>query len=64
MMMKRRNTVQTFIRTVIRFVIIIPLLLIFVYPDFQKLGDMVIYGLQGDLTLRLAGVFLKTVLIF
>jgi regulator of protease activity HflC (stomatin/prohibitin superfamily) len=64
MMMKRRNSVQLFLRTVIRFVIIVPLLLIFVYPDFQKLGDMIVYGLQGDLTLRLAAVFLKTVLIF
>ena len=64
MMIKRRSTVQTFIRTVIRTAIIFPLLLLLVYPDFQKIMDMFLYGAQGDLVFRLLLAFIKTILIF
>jgi regulator of protease activity HflC (stomatin/prohibitin superfamily) len=64
MMMKRRNTVQAFIRTAIRLVVIVPLLLLLVYPDFRKITDMFLYGAQGDLVFRLLTAFFKTILIF
>jgi len=61
---RKRSTVQMFIRNVIRLVIVIPLFLLLVYPDFQKIGEMIIYGLPGDLVFRLAFSFFKTILIF
>ena len=62
MVMKSGNKVQTFIRTVIRLVIIVPLFLLLVYPDFQKIGDIV-YGGEGDFVLQSASALLKTILI-
>lgn len=64
MVMKSGNKVQTFIRTVIRLVIIVPLFLLLVYPDFQKIGDIVLYGAQGDFILRATAALFKTILIF
>jgi len=62
--MRRRNTVQAFIRTVIRLVVIVPLLLLLVYPDLLKLGDILLSGVPGDLIFRLVISFVKLVLIF
>lgn len=64
MMMKSGNKVQMFIRTVIRLVIIVPLFLLLVYPDFQKIGDIVLYGAQGDFVFRSVVTLIKTILIF
>lgn len=61
---RKRSTVQMFIRNVIRLVIVIPLFLLLVYPDFQKIGEMILYGLPGDLVFGLALPFFKTFLIF
>ena len=64
MKVRKRSTVQMFIRNVIRLVIVIPLFLLLVYPDFQKIGEMILYGLPGDLVFGLALSFFKTILIF
>ena len=64
MEVRKRSTVQMFIRNVIRLVIVIPLFLLLVYPDFQKIGEMILYGLPGDLVFGLALPFFKTILIF
>jgi len=64
MIIRRGNTVQTFIRTVIRLVIVIPLFLLLAYPDFRKISDIVLYGLPGDLVFRLILASFKTILIF
>ena len=63
MMIKRRNTVQGFIRTVIRLVILIPLFLLLVYPDLKKIGEIMFYGLPGDLVVLLIFAFFKAILI-
>ena len=59
MEMRKRSTVQMFIRNVIRLVIVIPLFLLLIYPDFQKIGEMILYGLPGDLVFGLALPFSK-----
>ena len=64
MMMKSGNKVQMFIRTVIRLVIIVPLFLLLVYPDFRKIVDIVLYGAQGDFVFQSAVTLFKTILIF
>ena len=64
MKVRKRSTVQTFIRNVIRLVIVIPLFLLLIYPDFQKIGEMILYGLPGDLVFGLALPLFKTFLIF
>jgi len=64
MIIRRGNTVQTFIRTVIRLVIVIPLFLLLAYPDFREIGDIVIYGLPGDMVFQLILASFKTILIF
>jgi regulator of protease activity HflC (stomatin/prohibitin superfamily) len=61
---RRRNTVQAFLRTLIRLVVIVPLLLLLVYPDLQKIGDILLSGVPGDLIFRLMISFIKLVLIF
>ena len=62
--MRRRNTVQAFLRTMIRLVVMVPLLLLLVYPDIQKIGEILLYGMPGDLIFRLLISFVKLVLIF
>jgi len=64
MMVRRRNSVQTFIRTVIRLVILVPLLLLLVYSDFQNIAGAVLYGGSGDVTFRMVTAGLKTIFIF
>ena len=64
MIVRRRNTVQAFLRTLIRLVVIVPLLLLLVYPDLQKIGDILLSGVPGDLIFRLMISFIKLVLIF
>ncbi|MBW2364982.1 MAG: hypothetical protein JRF25_07905 [Deltaproteobacteria bacterium] len=64
MKVRKRSTVQMFLRNVIRLVIVIPLFLLLVYPDFQKIGEMILNGLPGDLVFGLALSFFKTILIF
>ncbi len=64
MMIKRRNTVQGFIRTVIRLVVIIPLFLLLVYPDLGKIRNIMLNDIPGDLVFPLILAFVKTILIF
>jgi len=40
MFIKRRNTVQFFLRNLIRLVVIVPLLILFVVPNFRNLFDI------------------------
>ncbi len=64
MMIKRRNTVQGFIRLVIRLVVIIPLFFLLVYPDLGKIRDIILDDLPGSLVFPLIFAFVKTILIF
>ena len=64
MKVRKRSTVQMFIRNVVRLVIVIPLFLLLVYPDFQKIGEMILYGLPENLVFGLALPFFKTLFIF
>ncbi len=64
MAMRRRNTVQIFLRTLIRLVLIIPLLILFVVPDYQKLVGIIDSGVPGDLILRFLISFGKILAIF
>jgi len=64
MIVKRRNTVQGFIRVVIRLAVIIPLLLLLVYPDLGKIRNIMAGDLPGSLVIQLILTFVKTMLIF
>jgi len=64
MMIKRRNTVQGFIRLMIRLVVIIPLFFLLVYPDLGKIRDIMLNDIPGDLIFPLIFAFVKTILIF
>jgi regulator of protease activity HflC (stomatin/prohibitin superfamily) len=65
MFYSRRNTVQNFVRTVIRFVLFIPLWLLLAYPDFAEIADIFTYpGMpEGDMSTLLIFGILKTFLI-
>lgn len=63
-MLKRRNKVQSFMRTMIRLLVMVPLLLLLVYPDFKKITDIVVFGLPGDLVNRFLIAFIKSIIIF
>jgi len=62
--MQKRNTVQSFLRTLIRLVVIVPLLLLLVYPDIGKIGSILLSAVPEGLIIRLLITFVKLVLIF
>jgi len=63
MFIKRRSTVQFFLRNLIRLVVVIPLLILFLIPDYRKIVS-IIGGGPGNPILRLLMMFGKTVVIF
>jgi regulator of protease activity HflC (stomatin/prohibitin superfamily) len=62
--MQRRNTVQSFLRTLIRLVVIVPLLFLLVYPDIGKIGSILLSTVPEGLINQLLITFVKLVLIF
>ncbi len=64
MFIKRRNTVQMFLRTMIRLVVIVPLLLLLVVPDFRKIFNILSTGAQGNAIFTFLIAILKIIIIF
>lgn len=63
MFMRRRNTVQFFLRTLIRLVVVIPLLLIFLIPNYRTIVS-IINGGPGNLITSLLLMIVKIAVIF
>ncbi len=63
MFMRRRNTVQLFLRTLIRLVVVIPLLLIFLIPDYRNIASIIAGGPGNPIT-RLLLMIAKIAVIF
>jgi len=64
MFIKRRNTVQYFLRTLIRLVVIVPLLILLVFPDFKRIFDIIVGDMPGELILRFLISIGKIIVIF
>lgn len=63
MFMRKRNTVQFFLRTLIRLVVVIPLLLIFLIPNYRTIVS-IINGGPGNLITSLLLMIVKIAVIF
>lgn len=64
MFIRRRNTVQLFLRTMIRLVVIVPLLILLVVPDFRKIFNILSVGAEGNAVFTLLIAMVKIIIIF
>ena len=64
MFIQRKNTVQVFVRTIIRLIIIIPSLIYFAFPNFRNASLILSGVIPGNLFLELVFGFIKVFLIF
>jgi len=64
MFVKRRSTVQFFLRNLIRLVVIVPLLILLVVPDVRKIFDILSISAQGNLIFTFLFMIAKIFIIF
>ncbi len=63
MLIQRRNTVQTFVRTIIRLVIIVPLFLLLALPNFRNFSQGIVSARPDNAMTQLVYGIVKTIII-